>query len=160
MADQWSAQTVCEHFFNHSSMASVAILTDDCITQAWSTRALPSSVYWASRKQAPAEVTSLRGGGQLYFPHQFTRQVYPLHKQDNLLGYSKNLGEVVVDRMLSFILFCCWMWLNAYLYKERGKKIKSPWNKNPNFFLLTYTCNFNICNTLLSLFKLNLKLTT
>lgn len=34
MADQWSAQAVCEHFLHYSSKESVAILTDDCITQA------------------------------------------------------------------------------------------------------------------------------
>lgn len=58
MADQWSAQAVHEHFLNYFSMASVPILTDDCITQEWSTQTLPSSVYWLSRKQAPTELTS------------------------------------------------------------------------------------------------------
>lgn len=59
---------------------------------------------------------------ELSLPPHFARPVYPVHKLDNLLGYSKNLNEVVVDRRLSLILFCCWMCLNAYLDKERGKK--------------------------------------
>lgn len=163
MADQWSAQAVYEHFLNYFSMASVAILTDDCITQARGTGTLPSSVYWPSRKEASAELTShnVQRRSNLSFPPQFTRQVCALLKQDNLSGHRKNTSEAVVDRMLSIILVYCWICLNAYLCKERKKKPKSSWEKkNPKFFLFTYTCIFNACNTSLSLFKVNLKLTT
>lgn len=126
MADQWSAQAVYEHFLHYSSMASVAILTDDCITQTQSTQTLPVSTEWAGNRHLQKWLhTRLRGGGSFLFLPVYQTSV-SLAQTRQPVGLQETLKWSCSWQQLPLILFYCRMCLNAYLYKERGEKNQVP----------------------------------